>query len=168
MGRTEIEAIVGVDEGHLRCELMEIDENLCRAELTPAQRIHYTGRRADIWDALNPRETKEEKKARREAETEVESSVPPQFEGMLGGARPQTKDFAASTSDLTGQSKQAINRDKAIAKAIGDDIVKLTGTSLDSKVELKALASKPEEERAALIESEPGYRRCNFVPSVYP
>ena len=34
--------------------------------------------------------------------------APPQFAGQLGGARPQTKGFAAATAEVTGQSKNSI------------------------------------------------------------
>ena len=55
--------------------------------------------------------------------------APPQFAGQLGGARPQTKGFAAATAEVTGESKAQINRNLARAEAVGDDILKLSGTS---------------------------------------
>lgn len=54
---------------------------------------------------------------------------PPQFAGQLGGARPQTKGFAAATAEVTGQSKRDNNRNVARAEAIGPDILKLSGNS---------------------------------------
>lgn len=54
LGWTEIDAIVIDATGHLEAELVEIDENLCRSELTASQRSHYTKRRRDIWQALYP------------------------------------------------------------------------------------------------------------------
>lgn len=87
-----------------------------------------------------------------EGETEVGKVFPPQFAGQLGGARPQTKSFAAATADVTGQTKRAINLSVARAEAIGDDLLRLTGTSLDKGVELDALAKLPEPERKELIE----------------
>lgn len=66
-----------------------------------------------------------------DGETEVGQLVPPQFAGQLGGARPQAKSFAAATAEVTGQSKAQINRSVARAEAIGDDLLRLTGTSLD-------------------------------------
>ena len=39
--------------------------------------------------------------------------------------------FAAETAAITGQSKRAINLNVARAEAIGDDLLRLTGTSLD-------------------------------------
>lgn len=56
----------------------------------------------------------------REDETEVGKLFPPQFAGQLGGARPQTKGFAAATAEVTGESKRAINLNLARAEAIGE------------------------------------------------
>ena len=54
LGWTEIDALVIDDTSYLQSELMEIDENLCRAELTASQRTGYTKRRKQIWEALHP------------------------------------------------------------------------------------------------------------------
>lgn len=140
LGWTEIDAIVIDDASHLQSELMEIDENLCRAELTASQRTGYTKRRKQIWEALHPVE-----------KIAVEQAVPPQSESPM--ARPQEKGFAASTAESTGMTKQAINRHIARADALGDEaLTKVTNTSLDSGVELDALAKMPAPERSELIE----------------
>ena len=60
---------------------------------------------------------------------------------------PQTRSFAAETAAITGQSKRDINRNVARAEAIGPDILKLSGTSLDKGVELDALAKLPGQYR---------------------
>ena len=79
-------------------------------------------RRKQIWEALHPEEIAvRQVVALQSDETEVESEVPPQFIGQLGGARPQTKGFAASTAEATGMTKQAINRAIARADALGDE-----------------------------------------------
>ena len=154
LGWTEIDAIVVQAEGHLEAELIEIDENLCRSELSVAQRAHYSKRRKEIWEALHPEPSPDYSLESYDAddETEVAQLEPPQFAGQLGGARPQTKGFAASTAEVTGESKAQINRNVARAEAIGPDILKLSGTSLDKGVELDALAKLPEPERKELIE----------------
>ena len=46
-------------------------------------------------------------------------------------ARPQKKGFASSTAESTGMTKQAINRHIARAEALGDDLDRMVGTSLD-------------------------------------
>jgi len=75
----------------------EIDENLCRAELTAAERTAATKRRAEIWQALHP-----EIQVAQVAPSEIGYKNPP----------PQSKAFAADTSASTGRSKQQINRDQ--------------------------------------------------------
>ena len=60
---------------------------------------------------------------------------------------PQTKGFAASTSEVTGENIRQIQRNVARAEAIGDDLLRLTGTSLDKGVELDALAKLPGQYR---------------------
>ena len=59
--------------------------------------------------------------------------------------------FAAATATAAGMTKQAINQHLARADALGDDLERVTGTSLDKGVELDALAKLPEPERKDLI-----------------
>lgn len=106
-------------------------------------------RRKEIWEALHPVKplrfdalgtvegpmTEDEERE----QLEVESLVPPQVAGAWGGARPQEKGFAAETASISGETKQSINRRIAIADALGDDLDKVVGTSLDKGVELAAL-----------------------------
>ena len=133
LGWTEIDAIVIDDASHLQSELMEIDENLCRAELTASQRTGYTKRRAQIFEALHPSE-------------KGGKTIP-----TLGGD--QRIGFAADTAMSTGQTKRSINQHLARADALGDEaLTKVANTSLDSGVELDALAKMPAPERTELIE----------------
>jgi hypothetical protein len=78
----------------------------------------------------------------RVADLEVAQLAPPQVMSH-GGARPQTKSFAAETAAVTGESKSQVNRHIARAEALGDDIDRLAGTSLDKGVELDALKAMP-------------------------
>lgn len=115
------------------------------------QRAHYTARRKEVWEALHPEPSVD---YGREEEREDDS---------VGGASCATNDdmrsdgrkkgpqhyqsFAAETAAITGQSKRDINRNVARAEAIGPDILKLSGTSLDKGVELDALAKLPGQYR---------------------
>lgn len=54
-----------------------------------------------------------------------------------GRGRPEG--FAAETAAASGQSKRDINRDLARAEALGDDLDRIVGTSLDKGVEMDAL-----------------------------
>lgn len=146
LGWTEIDALVIDDTNHLQSELMEIDENLCRAELTASQRTGYTKRRKQIWEALHPEDSNTQRVALLENTGTTSSTITPR-----GVGRP--KEFAASTAEATGMTKQAINRHIARADALGDEaLTKVAHTSLDSGVELDALAKMPAPERAVLIE----------------
>ena len=138
LGWSEIDALVIDTADHLSAELVEIDENLCRAELTAAQRAQAIKRRREIWEALHP------------SKNQVEKVFPPE----IGYKKPppQEQGFAASTAAAAGLTKQAINQHLARAEALGDDLPRVAGTSLDKGVELDALAKLPEADRAELIE----------------
>ena len=130
LGWTEIDAIVDTAE-HLQAELMEIDENLCRAELTASQRAQAIKRRKQIWEALHPN---------------TGSNC-----ASIQCGPGQPKQFAAETAAVTGEPKSSINRHLARAEALGDDLAQVAGTSLDKGVELDALKALPLAERQALI-----------------
>lgn len=113
----------------LAAELMEIDENLCRAELSAAQRAKAIKRRREIWEAMRPESGR----------------IPP-----TSGGRGNTS-FAAETSSASGESKRRVNEHLARAEALGDELDAVAGTSLDKGVELDALKSMPADERSELI-----------------
>lgn len=160
LGWTEIDAIVIEAGEHLQAELIEIDENLCRSELTAAQRSKAIKRRKEIWEALHPVKpqrfdsvmdalgTVEGPMTEAEEREQVEPVIPP----VAKHGHAQEKSFAAATADASGMTKQAINRHLSRAEALGDDLDKVTGTSLDKGVELDALKAMTPEQRAPLIE----------------
>ena len=136
LGWADIEALE-VDLDEIDRELWEIDENLCRAELTEAQETAHLARRKVLWQ--------------RRRETGGKSFSTSLSDGR--GAGPQhEKAFATETAAATGKTKQSINQKLARAVALGDDVEKVVGTSLDKGVEMDALAKMPEPERAALID----------------
>ncbi len=157
LGWKEIDAIVIDNEKNLQNELVEIDENLCRAELTASQRTKYTKRRAQIWEALHP------------AERQVGQVVPPtSLVDSLGRSKSpqQMPSFAAATAASTGQTKRTTNRALARADALGDTTLdKITGTSLDTGVEMDALAKLPEPARAELIERAVAGEKVSAKPA---
>lgn len=155
LGWTEIDAII-VDAGeHLQAELIEIDENLCRAELTASQRAQAIKRRKQIWEALHPVEKRMRGSMVMESQFDRETGDATCASSLSDGrkAGPQhEKRFAADTASVSGESKSQINRHLARAEAIGEDLERVTGTSLDKGVELDALAKLPELERKELID----------------
>ena len=105
------------------------------------------------------------------------TQVAPLQEKKHGGVRDNqlSNGFAADTAAATGQSKATTNRALARADVLGDTTLdKITGTSLDTGVEMDALVKLPEPARAELIEravageSVDGFSPCLCVfPSVW-
>lgn len=131
----EVPCVV-VDTTDLLAELMSIDENLCRAELSPAEAAYQTARRKEVYEALHP-ETKH---------------------GVAGASTRwdavdnlSTASFADSTASSTGRDPRSVRRDAARGEALGDDLKRIPGTSLDKGVELDALAKLPPEEREEIV-----------------
>ena len=150
LGWTEIDAIVVDAPEYLRAELIEIDENLCRSELTPAQRSSFAKRRKQVWEALNP------------DEQQVEQEIPP----VAKHGHAQPKGFAAETAAVSGMTKQAINRHIARAEALGDDLERVVGTSLDKGTELDALAALPVPERSALVDRAAAGEKVSAISEI--
>jgi len=117
----------------LAAELMEIDENLCRAELSAAQRAKAIKRRKEIWEAMRPNSGSSGATIHRER-----------------AGRPQ--EFATETATASGESKAQVNKHLARAEALGEYLDEIAGTSLDKGVELDALKDLPQEERKELIQ----------------
>ena len=105
------------------------------------QRAHYSKRRKEIWEALHPEPMAGYGREDGGDNEQVGKVCPP----VAKHGHAQTKGFAAATAEVTGESKRAINLNVARAEAIGDDLLRLTGTSLDKGVELDALAKLPTE-----------------------
>jgi len=139
-----------------------VDENLCRSELTAAQRTKAVKRRKEIWEALHPVNAQRFNSVwdalgtvegpMTEAEERENEQVGQIAPPVAKHGRAQEKAFAADTAALTGEDKRTINRHLSRAEALGDDLDKVTGTSLDKGVELDALKAMTPEQRAPLIE----------------
>jgi ParB/RepB/Spo0J family partition protein len=128
----EIDAWVAEDESEANLELIEIDENLCRAELTFAQRSASIVRRKELWETIQ------------KAELSAESA-----DNHRGVGRPVS--FAEDTARVTGECPRRIREQLARADALGDDLNDVVGTSLDKGVELDALCKLDEDKRKELI-----------------
>lgn len=125
LGLVEIESII-VDDDDLHAELAMIDENLCRAELSPADRAKQTARRKAIYLELHP-------------ETAHGS---PGVSRQVGDTqdRSETERFTEATAKITGQSERAVQRDVQRGQAIVPAVLEfVTGTELDTGVYLDKL-----------------------------
>ena len=103
----------GVELDALAAELMEIDENLCRAELSAAQRAKAIKRRKEIWEAMRPN---------------VGGASCATQKATAHKDRPQNqKEFASDTASASGESKAQVNRHLARAEALGEDLDEIAG-----------------------------------------
>ena len=138
----EIPCIV-TDADGLRAELLTIDENLVRRELSDAERAYQTARRKEIYEALHP-------------ETRMGGAP-----GAPGGGKRKREGrqfgddapdrFSASTSKATGRSERTIQREAERGEKLGPILNRIAGTSLDKGVEIDALADLPIQEREDIV-----------------
>lgn len=132
IGWQEIPAFVR-KESALDAELWEIDENLARAELTPADRAMFVFRRKELYLLKYP---------------ETAHGGDRKSSGQVGHLvdRAERKSFVAATAELTGKPERSIRRDaergEKICKAALD---KLRGTRLDNGVALDRLKALPSD-----------------------
>jgi ParB-like chromosome segregation protein Spo0J len=122
-----------VEFDDLHAELAEIDENLIRCNLTPAQEASAISRRKAIYEELHP----ETKHGGDRKSDQVANSA--------------TR-FTEATADATGKAERTIRQAAARGEVLGDDLNDIAGTSLDKGVELDALAKMGASERKVIID----------------
>lgn len=123
-----------VEDDDLRAELAMIDENLCRAELSPAERAASTARRKAIYEELHPETTHGGDRASRQ----------------LGDLKSER--FTTDTAAATGQSERTVQRDAERGERICADALSLVrGTALDTGVYLDKLRRTPFENQADAV-----------------
>jgi N6-adenosine-specific RNA methylase IME4 len=122
-------------------ELIEIDENLIRADLTPAEEAAHHARRKELYLKLHP-ETK--KGGAPGAGRGRGKKKQPLEEGQNG---PYTKEAAETTGKSQRSVKRAVARGEKITK-----VAALAGTSLDKGDELDAMTRLSEEEQRKLAD----------------
>jgi hypothetical protein len=115
-------------------QIVEIDENLMRAELSPTERAEHLAKRAEVWAAR---------------EIQVAQLAPPEKSGGYKSPPQQTRGFAADTAEKTGVSKAAINRAISRAESIPADVRdQIKGTALDKGNYLDSIKEmEPEKQR---------------------
>ena len=148
LGKDEIDVIIIENIGKLQEELIEIDENLIRAELGYIERGDFLKRRKEIYEELYP-------------ETKV---------GQYGGGHNgigtkyktenETISFSVDTANKTGKSERTIEQDVQISTVLDDTEKKIIKDVDLPKIEtLKYIRLKkkdPEKAKKVLskIESE--------------
>lgn len=132
--RETIPAFV-VDLDELHAELAGIDENLCRNDLTPAERATATTRRKAIYLVLHP---------------ETKNGTNQHTRGLAESANPGER-FTRATAKSIGKSETTVKLDARRGEALGADADLVARTSLDKGEELDALARMSPAKRAPLI-----------------
>ena len=137
--------IAAVSVDGVDAELAEIDENLIRADLSPAERKAHIGRRKEIYEAAHP-ETKH---------------------GAVGRGGKSSKDeisFVDDTGHKTGRGRSSVARDAKHAKTVAV-LGEIPGTSLDSDSEIEALSKLPVQEQHDLAEQAKGGAEVTAKPA---
>jgi len=166
LGWTSIRCVVAPSAEEDNLKLVEIDENLIRNDLSPAERAIHIQARKDIYERLYP-ETKQganasdaakvrwkKEKAQNAAgdliDTDAERKLcAPHAPDDLAEERPEA--FTADTVKKTGRSKRSVETDSSRARSV-PALEKVVGTSLDKGEEIDALAKLSPEKQSELIE----------------
>ena len=116
--------------------LAEIDENLIRADLTPAERAIHMARRKELYEKLHP-----------QTKAKIAGGKARQ------GTASDKLSFAKETAKAIGKNKRTIERDAKRGKDIPTDVLSgVVGTSLDKGDELDALGKLSADDQRELID----------------
>jgi ParB/RepB/Spo0J family partition protein len=141
LGWEKIDCIIRKGLDAITAELCEIDENLIRADLTPAEQAAHHARRKELYEEKHP-ETKKGAAGRGRKKSQIATSNEP------------APAFVDDTAQKTGKHRSTVARAVKRGKDI-PNIAELAGTALDEGAELDALAKLKEiapERQADLIE----------------
>ena len=143
--RETIPAIVS-DDNDLRAELAEIDENLIRNDLSPAERDIAIARRKGIYEALHP-------------ETKIGATGKGRSKvRQVGEANAPVERFSKATAEATGQGERTIQRSVSRVESIGaGTLQRVIGTALDKGEEIDALGKlSPAKREEVIVKAEAG------------
>lgn len=155
LGLAEVPCIV-VDDDDIDAEIAMIDENLSRAELSPADRASQTKRRKVLYLKKHP-------------ETAA---------GVAGAAARwsdandnlSAASFSAETAARTKKSERSIQRDASRGESIAQDVLdRVAGTHLDSGAYLDRLKGLPHDAQRARVEralAEPAAAPAKPAPAL--
>jgi hypothetical protein len=124
-------------------QLIEIDENLNRRELSPALRRSLTKQRKALYEEEHPETKRGSAGGRAKAGKGAKSQ----------NATKQTLAFIDVHAKQTDRHRATIAREISEAEKIGDDVMrKIVGTSLDRQSEITALAAMDEQQRQEIVD----------------
>ena len=142
LGRTHILAHMVEVEGEdaqILEQLIVLDENLCRAELTELELAEALVEKKDIYEQLYP---------------ETTQGKAPKGKDPLSGSKPHQPSFLDDTVDKTGKGRSTIAESIHIGKHL-DETVKnqLRGTTLENrKKDLLALSRMTPKDQKMIVE----------------
>ena len=114
--------------GNIQGRLVEIDKNLCIAELTTAQRVRFVATRKELYELLHP-ETK--KGAAQSAGMKRAAGKTPDCK-VCSEADKQPPSFVADTAAKTGRSERSVALEAERGANIAPDVLdEIEGTPLD-------------------------------------
>lgn len=152
LGEKDILALDVADFDDLRAEMAMIDENLVRAELSPAERSSQTARRKAIYEELHP-EAKHGENLGKARVAKLATQKNAEEDGS--SITPSTPSFAAATAAATGQSERAVRRDAERGEKVIPEALKLVrGTKLDTGVYLDKLKRLPPDEQVQTVKRD--------------
>ena len=153
LGLESVPCVV-VEDDDLRAELAMIDENLMRAELSPADRAKGTARRKAIYLELNP---------------ETEAGVAGANARWDATANLATASFAEATASATGASERAVRRDAERGEKISERaLAAISGTHLDTGTYLDKIKKLGPAEQEARVMRELAAPRAPVSPAPAP
>ncbi|WP_246716603.1 MT-A70 family methyltransferase [Rhizobium ruizarguesonis] len=139
LGHEHIAAIIR-DEDEVDAELWEIDENLIRSELTPADRAIFIHRRKQLYELKFP-----ETAHGGDRKTDGSSR-------QVGDLKEEPKRFSTATAGAIGQSERAVQRDAERGEKISEKALRmLRGTRHDKGVTLDRLKTLPEDQQEVYV-----------------
>ena len=130
----------------LDVQLMEIDENLCRKDLSEPERVKLTARRSRV---IAERDEIIKKQLAAQCAANCFSSKTRPKKKVEGGPKPgkPKTTFVKETAKVTNRSERAVEKDLSRAK-LGDEILDaVEGTPLSTGAALDKLLKVPEAQR---------------------
>ena len=144
LGWTHIEAFLVDDLEEEEISLLEIDENLFRAELNSLDRCRFLAKRKEIYERLHP-----------ETRHGANLVLPPRQHDKINGLRPAERapSFVEDTAASTRWSRRTISRSTRIGERISPDLqVALADTPIARRtVDLERIADmRPDAQQDVL------------------
>ena len=130
-----VPCLIATDDD-LHAELAMIDENLCRAELSPAERALAISRRKAIYEELHP--------STKHGGDRKSDQV----------AKSATR-FSAETAEATGRSERTVQLDAQRGTDIAPDVLeRIAGTTFDTGTYLDSLKGMEPDKQRERVERE--------------